>query len=828
MATLNGPFPSARGEDRGVAVPARPTTESVRLIQGMEGVLQSNAAAAQEIRSVAREMALANDRSLRMSSTVDALVGQQSVILRLLNGALLSATPQAAVQQVLGAGAQPAATALLAPGGGAGVMGPPRSPDAPGVVQPPTPDRPGSQSITRGHPGPPVHPAEPEGPSNYERLSGAAHYNLAQLRQDTSRWIGSKVSGMQIGPPIRPAANRRGYEIFDPDTDAALGPATRAQIRNMNIANRVRAIGGSMAEGRGAEALINAVPKGVIGPAAVAVGGFMVADQVAGQLENQRALNANYQRVLGGTNMEGIGQRASQALFSLSQRGVMDGEQSAQLFEGVTSLGLRGQERMEALDLAMDNWKRFGMEVNDTISLIRVNARNGIGSLTGIAEALQSVTDAARGANVSAEAARAQYTQAYTAAAPSFLGAGSAATAAGAITTAFTGLGEGYQEVDVSGMLSGETMRMIGARQGLTQAELLAQTSGTQGAGSYVRMSQAAVIDAANRLLGTRGKQMLSDYKRGKGISARTPLTSSQADELSVEMYRANLVQPQQAAYIIQQYGIQGVPLNKALAFLIMAIDGGWNPEQAVGEQMANASARDLSATARSNFGTDSTEGVSTMGEVISAVGGDPNLDTFTDADSIDANGNVVKGDTRLTVQTSGMFGRQNVDTARGLYLQQVADGKAQYSPIIAEMLKQGDFSQRFKINVGSESSPEYREMNMYDAIKYHSDQLARGNVEITSGSGEGQALATALGMNPDESVNLSYSGGGANAGKPFEAGGEGSRVNGSVEIYPSPELARLLRFRSVGGATMVTEPPSALTSAGSLPTGNASWGGDG
>lgn len=794
MVMREGNFPSARdGRNRGVPQDhLAPAQVSARVIQGLDATLKSSNAAAQEVRNAAQQIALATERSARMTSSIEQVIQQQAEILRQINAPLSASSANSVLQRV----------SAVAPSMALPSTAIPSTADPSDV--PLTPDRPGGDPpLSDGLP----EPVSEAGLSNWDRYQRGKNYSVRQLRQDVTRWAGSKVA--TIGPDLRPAANRRGWEVFDPESGRSMGPATHRQIRNMNIANRVRAVGTDMAAGQGARGLANALPKGVIGPAAAVVGGLMVADQTAQFLENQRDANAAYQRILGGDNLEGMRERGSQALFSLSQRGVMSDRQSAELYQGVTRLGLTGQDRMDSLDFATQQWRDFGMEVADSISLLRINAQNGVQSLTHLSSALETVTKSARDAGVNAESARRNFAQSYEIVSPNVMGAGAASIMAGSMTAAFTDLGQAFQDTDYSGMFSAQTLRRVGAEAGLTPAQMLAETSGMQGGGRAVQMTQAAIMRVADRILGGQGKRIIQQFKRTRGLSGT--LTDAQARELATEIFRQNLIQPQQAAAAVRPYGLNLNP-NDALVFLLHALDGGWNPEGKVEDEIEANQMQTLTKAQRGDFSTDDgVDGISTAGEFLESIG------------VSDVDGSWVHGPEGgvLNMGSSGLFGIQTIHSARGLYAHQVLSGEGDArSPLISEYLKSASgLDDRFRINVGKDGEEKWEEMNIYEAIRHHADQLARGDVRITTQGG--QTLADYLGRPENEEVEVDYTGAGEGAGTPWkpDVNGQGGTV-GRVEIVPSKELRALIDFRTYGVAYS-GGVPSSVDSNFSLPTGN-------
>src|SRR5690606_27889102 len=173
--------------------------------------------------------------------------------------------------------------------------------------------------------------------------------------------------------------------------------------------------------------------------------GLYVADKIGDFFESQRAQNAEWQRIMGGTNLEAVGERWNQRMFALGQFGVLDSEQAAQLYRGVAETGMRGADRTIAQDFALDAYKQLGMTIQESMQIIKVAARTGQESLYGVAGALRQVTEDAREAGINAAEARQRFIQTWTDAS-NFLGGGPTAVATSlGLSSAITGMGRAYQ-----------------------------------------------------------------------------------------------------------------------------------------------------------------------------------------------------------------------------------------------------------------------------------------------------------------------------------------------------------------------------------------------
>jgi hypothetical protein len=240
--------------------------------------------------------------------------------------------------------------------------------------------------------------------------------------------------------------------------------ASAGTQRNAAMMSRVA---GGFAHG-GAGMALRRMP--YVGTAIAAAEGI---NEGAEWLTNERAQNARYQSVLGGSNSSmdnrgnpltslggltgdlsqffsgstsnstsGLGNRMAEEGYAIGQRfssGGFDEESARQLFQGVTSLGYTGDRRAGALDFAGANYKTMGMGQDESMQLIATSAKYAQSSLQGLSRELQNVTKTAVRTGQSAQVMRQAFAETYSAALQASGGAGSGALAAAA--TNMTGAG---------------------------------------------------------------------------------------------------------------------------------------------------------------------------------------------------------------------------------------------------------------------------------------------------------------------------------------------------------------------------------------------------
>jgi hypothetical protein len=753
-----------------VGAAAKPNRLMIRMTKGMETMVRSNSAIEKAIIEMQREIRSSNEMLMR------AQVGTGIAF-----GSTISPDGRVSAPPVMAPPSHEVPERPAKAEGGSGGRGGRKPPSvAPRPSRGPGPVGPDTDPVLGFH-----DADEEDEVSNWDTIMARKGYSMRRLRRDVgatmSEKIGTWASEMPT-PPLRQGSAGNWMRV-DPNTGRFIGAASASDIRKMNIANRVRTVGGNIAEQGLARGIVNSLPKAAAGAAGLAVAGGYLTKEIVQQFENQRFENARYQRVSGEDNISGGLERGREWMWTASQMGTMSSRDAARLYQGVYDLGLQGDERQNALEMAADNWRRFGMEIADSIELLRVSAQNGLTSLRGVAEGLDKVTESARETGVSAEAARDRYSATYAAAAPMMIGEGSAAVAASALSAATTRLGRGFEGIDLSGAFSASNITRLAGMQGMSPGQFAAQAAGPEGGVLMARAVQASVIDMARALLGSE-EAYIVEYKAANNITG--PLSFRQASNIAAEIMARNpRINPQAAMQMLSSTGVSGVTFNNALPMMILALDGTWNPEgevEGVRESFM-----------QTEIDTSSTKA---MANAIGELGFDiPEYDDF--------NLNLMTPEQLTSYHNQETLFATSFEKARIHELRRVAQ-TGEFSPIIAALLKDEKQSRRFRVNDGTEENPVWREVSTKDLIMHYRDQAARGDVEII---GEGQTIAGAFGLNVDETVDVEY---GKGLGKGQETGqGRGYQgVEGRIEVYPSPELYELLRFRSTSGSANMTVSP--------------------
>lgn len=299
--------------------------------------------------------------------------------------------------------------------------------------------------------------------------------SLANLRRDLAIKVQSRLQNMTWGEQLLQGEDGNWYEaIPTPDGGVEQGSMVGDAARIAAFMNREKIMGAgreftrAVASGQSMKtAGIGVLGTGAARALGVAGAGLFAAQQIGDFFEGQRAANAQYQSIYGGSNLGAAGERIQERLFGMSQFGVMGGQQAEQLFQGVAQTGLRGDDRSIALSFATDAYKSMGMSVAESLRVIQIAAQTGQESLLGVAESLQEVTDSAAEAGINTQKAREQFVAAWGEFSALMGGGPEAAIAAQAQVQSLVGLGREYQGISQS--IPGQTeMRRMAYASGFT------------------------------------------------------------------------------------------------------------------------------------------------------------------------------------------------------------------------------------------------------------------------------------------------------------------------------------------------------------------------
>lgn len=145
----------------------------------------------------------------------------------------------------------------------------------------------------------------------------------------------------------------------------------------------------------------------VAGPVGIVAGAGFAAYKFGGSwLTGQRAQNATFQSMEGGSNLAAINERVHQAGFENASWGTFSSGQADQIFQGVTAMGLRGAQRTGGTDFVLGNYRQMGMSPEDSLQWLQAAVAAGSNAFQHLGNAINDVTNSAAAASVNTESAR--------------------------------------------------------------------------------------------------------------------------------------------------------------------------------------------------------------------------------------------------------------------------------------------------------------------------------------------------------------------------------------------------------------------------------------
>lgn len=312
----------------------------------------------------------------------------------------------------------------------------------------------------RGVPVPTGHQGTGGGLSRLQRSAAQAAHNRYGL--GAARYVEQRDQNGQITH----------YNAFNRETGAPVlnGQGAMAEIGTAEVGARgaVSSVAGALGRG-GTIGALRAVP-GV----GTAMMGAEALYQVSNFVSNQRAANAQYQSIYGGSNMEGMGQRVHAEGFKLRNSwdnlfgggNTLTQGDADKAFKGVSAMGMQGSQRNKQLDFATSNYKSLGMSVDESLQLIGINAKQASTNLGDLHNQLKAVGDMAKQTGQNADVMRQSFIKTYGTNVQSSLG-----QASGAISTAevamSAGLGRPFGGLDYTSMYNtGGSMAVLAAQSG--------------------------------------------------------------------------------------------------------------------------------------------------------------------------------------------------------------------------------------------------------------------------------------------------------------------------------------------------------------------------
>lgn len=626
----------------------------------------------------------------------------------------------------------------------------------------------------------------------WQRGRGTSSQPVMMGAERLRNYLGAKSFG---APPLEP---REDGTFWHTEENR---PAGADEIAKFDRANRIRNnLTGALdnvAHGQGITSVLGGASKflGYAGAAYTAV-------QTAGQIAvDQRAKNAQFQTIYGGSNADQFAQRAHGAAFRWSQFGTMSGQQANQLFMGVSQLGLQGDQRQDALDFATKNFRSRGLDIAQSLELMTTAIDHGVNNFSALSSSISQVSKSAQegGRNVGQMVER--YNQMFGQLA-SQIGGQAAVTVAGNLTSVSAALPRELGDVNLGGLASSPTMRIMAAQNGMSYSQLLGMSQQAGGADMLAHMQQRMFNQRVTQSMSPGVMQSIQ--QRIQQASRGGVLSAGEARGVGAWALE-NGLNADQAMAMAQSLGIQGVNPGNVGTYVAEAIASGGlgistqaDQHDAVRRRLAGADTSRIGGQAihrGSDIKASSREGVVGRQEVALA------------------------GDLGVNAKTYASHWKDAGTASHDMhfYARDYVEKTGRRSKVLEDLMAGGNYDPSRRFTVKTKSG--LRDVDMHTAIEHYSDQLMQGDVEISAGKGAGQTVGEFTGLaDPNRRVTSDRKGG--VHGDKVQGG-----KDGSVKIEASAELMRMFNFSATGGAYIDQArasgiPATALPPASQLPTG--------
>ncbi len=578
-------------------------------------------------------------------------------------------------------------------------------------------------------------------------------YTLGSLRQDAAASAGKRLQAMTWGEQLVQDKRGNWYPEGVPMNRKA-NRATDKQVERFlarqSIQGGVQNTLGKLAEGEKLGAAITGGFGEAGGSAAKIAGGIgavtagvMVAqeavDRVLDFSEGQREANRNWQKILGGSNAEGFGERARSQLNEWGGRffgGVPTSVSEDAYFGAAQVYGRDRNMRGQAYDFTIEMYKKLGLDVSESLKLVGMAAESNNDNLDLLAEKLKALSQAAGDAGISAEKARESFERNFAANTANV--GGTQATMVSAMYAAFEdSMGLGYTDVSYAGALSGSALQARAAARGMTTSAYRAMVASPGGAAEEAKTVQLMTQERIGAWLPEDARVKAQQWIAAHGgMDAMTgEKWTALANELAQTTSFGNLSPEALQNLLGQDYGIdQTSPDNVGGMFLRTMLDS---------DRLAEMASDVIGETTPQ------------------PIAGQTQSDIQAEIDSLEGTLN------RLGPYHSQDKAYSQIRTRLAALKAQQATGAT--SPIIEALASdQYDKDRRYTV-MGSDGKEV--EVNTEELLSKYSDQAMTGDVEISRGAGAGQTVSEYTGVR----------------------GGEPTAT--TVRIFPHPILTKFFQF---------------------------------
>jgi hypothetical protein len=472
--------------------------------------------------------------------------------------------------------------------------------------------------------------------------------------------------------------------------------------------------------------IVRAVPG--VGLAMDAVNG------IANTYLSQREAGRVYQEVEGGSNLSAQTERLHALGYQASMFGRMPEGAAAQAFGAVTAMGYnqaavgegsQAQNRQSALNFVYGNYTGTGMDVNQSLQALQAAQQDSQVNLSKLATTLNQLSAAAGQAGTNADTARQQFISYFNAALGQGMGNG-ATTVAGGVSSMQASMGKEFSGVNFSGELSQSRQYLLSGMSGISASQLQSIARNNPGAYNQLLAGQNTQFLTQGGLMTpqmTSGlSQMIAAAGGGNAIMSNPGLRDQVATQfLNKYQVSGNINENVWAQEISALTGVQMTPTQ---AFQ-------WIVSQSAG---VNEASHNGSLTGSSSAGSSVSAGKlgsAPTGRFGLATGHGAQLGGLVSALTFGGAGNPQNWQQQL------MSGN---GAAASPYLAQ-EQKSGQRSPVLEALLQNTGSGDQVMVQTASGQ----RVMSMADAMKYYPNELAAGNVQFYSSSG--QSLGSTSGL---------------------------------------------------------------------------------
>jgi hypothetical protein len=651
--------------------------------------------------------------------------------------------------------------------------------------------------------------------------------SVSGLRQHAARWISQSTQfGPRLGKEWNPATGRMGTAQYDKDGNIdkfLTGQDETDAIKSARVGSAVQGALGRAVTGGGIgglgdiagallpEAAAGPIGWGIAGVTAVGAVGLDTAHMIA----SQRAKNAQFQSVMGGSNLAGMGQRIQSAEFGLSHAFTLGSGQAQQAFMDATQMGMRGSERSNALNVAVSSFNSMGASVAQSLAAMNIQAQSGYENFTQLEQSLKAVTAAAKDTAQNANTVRDAFISTLGAVTQNVGGGAGSTAAATSIATMQAGLGRNLANLGTSGLTDQTRIYMMAAASGKPINQFLADaTQTTSGPGSLT-----SGINSLQKQLfsGLGGQSTVTNLlKQGYKPGANGKLSPAQIADLTTQAQGSYAPEPEIAAVMqAAGYDTSGLSPEAVLQLYTQYLTGG---TQLQGTPQAGNQAITGSNLAGLRQAASPQEAAKAMANATAQGGGAFQAGQQTTQALSDAA-------KKAGIKVGRLDAGGTIGGLRSSYLKQVAKTGSN-STIIDNMLQdKSNLGRLFTVRTANGNTTT---VNFQDLMAHYSDQLATGGVSYAAGNnaqGEslvGTSVASQYGINETsaytaagKTTSAGQAAQGKNqdqAAKKWEAKQQGKSTKGSnnITISATPQLAQLLGF-AVNGQSVTVQNATGL-----------------